>query len=91
MVISLRSVFLRQGFGIASTGREERQRRSSSDRYEDASSVPREEPRFRQDRYGDAIQVDCDDEEEDVRRIGAEVGRELEIVDEQRDIGCDVG
>jgi hypothetical protein len=87
----LRLVFLRQGFGIDSTGREERQRRSSSDRYEDAPSGPKKEPRFRQERYGDAIQVDCDDDEDDVRRMGSEVGRELEVVNEQRDIGCDVG
>jgi uncharacterized protein RhaS with RHS repeats len=91
VVISLRSVFLRQEFGIDSTRREERQRRSSLDRYEDASSGPKEESRFRQERYGDAVQVDCDDDEEDVRRMGAEVGRELEDVDEQRDIRCDVG
>lgn len=56
-----------------STGREARQRRSSSERYEDASSEPKDEPRLRQDRYGDAIQVDCEDED-DVRRMDVEVG-----------------
>ena len=67
MVIS--RLCLRSGLGIDSTGML-RQRRSSSERYDDGSW----KDVLRQDRYGDAIQVDADDEDEDDLLIGAEVG-----------------
>jgi hypothetical protein len=68
------------------------QRRSSSERYDEGSSGPYVAPRLRHDRYGEAIQVDCDDDADDVRRIGTDVGCcKYELVDDVRDIGCDVG
>ena len=74
-----------------STGRVGRLRRSSSVRYDVASSAPKDEPRFRLERYGEAIQADCDEDAEEVRRIDVEVACELDIVEEHRDIGCDLG
>ena len=71
----------------------ERQRRSSSERYEDGSS----KEVVRQERYGEAIQVDAEEEEDDERRMGVDVGCigcECEVCDEEdelRDIGHECG
>lgn len=82
------SLWRGDGLGIDSMAME-RQRRSSSERYDDGSS----EEVVRQERYGEATHVDADEEDDDERRMGVDVGGggcDCEVCDEEeevRDIG----